>query len=78
MKIKMKFQNIYLPKKGTTGFPWIDAVMKQLKQEGWIHHVCRNSAAMFLTRGDLFVTWEKGFKWFSRNLIDVRFILRKY
>ena len=28
-------------KEGRTGFPWIDAAMRQLKKEGWIHHCLR-------------------------------------
>jgi cryptochrome len=63
----------YKIKKGITGFPWIDACMRQLIQEGWIHHVCRNSLAIFLTRGDLFISWEKGMNSFFKYLIDVNF-----
>ena len=36
---------------GLTGFPFIDAGVRQLKREGWIHHILRNSLACFLTRG---------------------------
>ena len=36
-----------------TGYPWIDAAMTQLRQEGWIHHLARHAVACFLTRGDL-------------------------
>ena len=36
---------------GRTGFPWIDAIMRQLAKEGWIHHLARHSVACFLTRG---------------------------
>ncbi|POI27036.1 hypothetical protein CIB84_009214, partial [Bambusicola thoracicus] len=35
---------------GRTGFPWIDAIMTQLRQEGWIHHLARHAVACFLTR----------------------------
>ena len=35
---------------GRTGYPWIDAIMRQLIQEGWIHHLARHSVACFLTR----------------------------
>lgn len=45
---------------GKTGFPWIDAIMTQLRQEGWIHHLARHAVACFLTRGDLWVSWESG------------------
>lgn len=48
--------------KGRTGYPFIDAVMTQLRQEGWIHHLARHSVACFLTRGDLWINWEEGMK----------------
>lgn len=47
---------------GRTGFPWIDAIMTQLRQEGWIHHLARHAVACFLTRGDLWISWEEGVK----------------
>lgn len=47
---------------GTTGFPWIDAIMRQLRTEGWIHNIARRAVASFLTRGCLWVNWEEGFK----------------
>ncbi|KAK3026097.1 hypothetical protein RJ639_040769 [Escallonia herrerae] len=53
-----------------TGFPWIDAIMVQLRKWGWTHHLARHSVACFLTRGDLFVHWEKGRDVFERLLID--------
>ncbi|GAA0149276.1 DNA photolyase [Lithospermum erythrorhizon] len=53
-----------------TGFPWIDAIMVQLRKWGWIHHLARHSVACFLTRGDLFIHWEKGRDAFERLLID--------
>ncbi|WCJ40620.1 Cryptochrome-1 [Euphorbia peplus] len=53
-----------------TGYPWIDAIMVQLKKWGWMHHLARHSVACFLTRGDLFVHWEKGRDVFGRLLID--------
>ncbi|XP_060172789.1 (6-4)DNA photolyase isoform X1 [Lycium barbarum] len=53
-----------------TGFPWIDAIMAQLRKWGWMHHLARHSVACFLTRGDLFVHWEKGRDVFERLLID--------
>ena len=56
-------------KNGQTGFPWIDACMKQLKQEGWMHHLARHSVACFLTR-NLYISWERGAEVFDRYLID--------
>ncbi|KAG2649354.1 (6-4)DNA photolyase-like isoform X2 [Panicum virgatum] len=55
---------------GRTGFPWIDAIMIQLRKWGWMHHLARHSVACFLTRGDLFIHWEKGRDVFERLLID--------
>lgn len=55
---------------GQTGFPFIDAVMRQLKEEGWVHHVARNAVACFLTRGALWLSWEVGLRFFLRELLD--------
>uniref|UniRef100_A0A6S9LDJ6 Cryptochrome/DNA photolyase FAD-binding domain-containing protein n=1 Tax=Heterosigma akashiwo TaxID=2829 RepID=A0A6S9LDJ6_HETAK len=53
-----------------TGYPWIDAAMTQLRQEGWLHHLARHAVACFLTRGDLWVSWERGAAVFDRLLLD--------
>lgn len=53
-----------------TGFPFIDAIMTQLRQEGWIHHLARHAVACFLTRGDLWQSWERGMKVFEELLLD--------
>ncbi|XP_077049607.1 cryptochrome-1b isoform X2 [Siphateles boraxobius] len=55
---------------GRTGFPWIDAIMTQLRQEGWIHHLARHAVACFLTCGDLWISWEEGMKVFEELLLD--------
>ncbi|KAF2773040.1 hypothetical protein EJ03DRAFT_324092 [Teratosphaeria nubilosa] len=55
---------------GKTGFPWIDAIMRQLRQEGWIHHLARHSVACFLTRGGCYIHWERGAEVFEELLID--------
>ena len=55
---------------GRTGFPLIDAGIRQMKQEGWIHHIIRNALSMFLTRGDLWLNWEPGYQLFMNYLID--------
>lgn len=55
---------------GKTGFPWIDAIMMQLRQTGWIHNLARHSVACFLTRGDLWISWEEGMKVFEELLLD--------
>uniref|UniRef100_A0A8V0YA81 Cryptochrome-1 n=1 Tax=Gallus gallus TaxID=9031 RepID=A0A8V0YA81_CHICK len=58
---------------GRTGFPWIDAIMTQLRQEGWIHHLARHAVACFLTRGDLWISWEEGMKQFFHCYCPVGF-----
>ena len=58
-----------------TGFPWIDAAMIQLKKEGWMHHLARHAVACFLTRGDLFISWEEGARVFDRDLVDADWAL---
>ncbi|XP_049775550.1 cryptochrome-1-like isoform X3 [Schistocerca cancellata] len=55
---------------GQTGYPWIDAIMIQLREEGWIHYLARHAVACFLTRGDLWISWEEGMKVFDELLLD--------
>lgn len=55
---------------GRTGFPWIDGLMRQLRQEGWIHHLGRHAVACFLTRGGCYVDWMRGADVFEEWLID--------
>ncbi|KAL4710562.1 hypothetical protein ACJJTC_008964 [Scirpophaga incertulas] len=55
---------------GRTGYPFVDAIMRQLKEEGWIHHLARHMVACFLTRGDLWISWEEGAKIFEDFLLD--------
>ncbi|KAF2020386.1 Cryptochrome/photolyase FAD-binding domain-containing protein [Aaosphaeria arxii CBS 175.79] len=57
-------------REGRTGFPFIDALMRQLKSEGWIHHLGRHMVACFLTRGGCYVDWERGAEVFEEWLID--------
>lgn len=57
-------------KEARTGFPFIDAIMTQLRREGWIHHLARHAVACFLTRGDLWISWEEGQKVFEEYLLD--------
>lgn len=57
-------------KAGLTGFPWIDALMRQLQHDGWIHHLGRHSVACFLTRGGCYVHWERGADVFEEWLLD--------
>ena len=55
---------------GNTGYPFIDAGIRQMKKEGWTHHIVRNALSMFLTRGDLWLNWEHGLKLFLNYMID--------
>ncbi|CAG4975637.1 unnamed protein product [Colias eurytheme] len=57
-------------KEGRTGFPFIDAAMRQLLAEGWLHHALRNTVASFLTRGTLWLSWEHGLEHFLKYLLD--------
>lgn len=55
---------------GKTGYPVIDAVMSQLRREGWTHKFNRHIVACFLTRGSLWQSWEVGLNHFQNHLID--------
>jgi len=54
---------------GKTGYPLVDAAMRQLKQIGWMHNRLRMITAMFLVK-DLLIDWRLGEKYFMQNLID--------
>ena len=57
---------------GMTGFPIIDAGMRQLNQTGWMHNRVRMITASFLVK-DLLVSWRKGESYFSNKLLDFDF-----
>ncbi|WIM96692.1 deoxyribodipyrimidine photo-lyase [Actinoplanes oblitus] len=54
---------------GLTGVPIVDAGMRQLRAEGWMHNRARLITAAFLTK-HLGIDWRLGLRWFSRWLID--------
>ncbi|NIV18915.1 MAG: deoxyribodipyrimidine photo-lyase [Woeseiaceae bacterium] len=54
---------------GRTGYPIVDAGMRQLSETGWMHNRVRMVAASFLTK-HLLVPWQKGAAWFLDNLVD--------
>ncbi len=56
-------------KEGRTGYPIVDAAMRQLNQTGWMHNRLRMIAASFLTK-DLFLDWRKGERYFMNRLVD--------
>lgn len=55
--------------KGKTGFPIVDAGMRQLWKTGWMHNRVRMVVASFLVK-DLTISWTEGAKWFWDTLVD--------
>jgi deoxyribodipyrimidine photo-lyase len=62
-------KNLKLWQKGLTGYPIVDAGMRQLWHTGWMHNRVRMIVASFLTK-DLLVSWHYGAKWFWDTLVD--------
>ena len=56
-------------KNGMTGFPIVDAGMRELKETGWMHNRVRMIVASFLTK-DLLIDWKWGEKYFMETLMD--------
>ncbi|HEY8322650.1 MAG TPA: deoxyribodipyrimidine photo-lyase [Candidatus Baltobacteraceae bacterium] len=54
---------------GRTGFPIVDAAMRQLDRYGWMHNRLRMIVASFLTK-DLLISWQRGERYFERHLAD--------
>jgi deoxyribodipyrimidine photo-lyase len=54
---------------GRTGFPLVDAGMRELAQTGWMHNRVRLVVGSFLTK-DLHHDWRAGEAWFARQLLD--------
>jgi deoxyribodipyrimidine photo-lyase len=54
---------------GRTGYPLVDAGMRQLAREGWMHNRARMVVGSFLTK-DLGIDWRRGERWFTRMLLD--------
>ncbi len=54
---------------GQTGFPIVDAAMRQLNKTGWMHNRLRMVVASFLTK-DCMTHWKKGEKYFMNRLLD--------
>jgi deoxyribodipyrimidine photo-lyase len=55
--------------RGRTGYPIVDAGMRQLWRTGWMHNRVRMIAASFLVK-DLLVSWQRGAAWFADTLVD--------
>ncbi len=54
---------------GQTGYPIVDAGMRQLLAEGWMHNRVRMIVASFLVK-DLHLDWQRGARWFMKHLVD--------
>jgi deoxyribodipyrimidine photo-lyase len=54
---------------GRTGYPVVDAAMRQLITTGWMHNRARMIVASFLTK-DLLIDWRHGERFFMRHLVD--------
>lgn len=55
--------------RGMTGYPMVDAAMRQLWTTGWMHNRARMIAASFLVK-DLLIDWREGEAWFWDTLVD--------
>jgi len=55
--------------RGKTGFPIVDAAMRQLTGMGWMHNRCRMIVASFLAK-DLLLDWRMGERYFMEHLVD--------
>lgn len=55
--------------RGRTGYPIVDAGMRQLRAAGWMHNRARMIAARFLVK-DLLLDWRCGERHFMRQLVD--------
>lgn len=55
--------------RGRTGYPLVDAGMRELWTTGWMHNRVRMVAASFLVK-DLLIPWQEGAKWFWDTLVD--------
>jgi deoxyribodipyrimidine photo-lyase len=54
---------------GRTGYPMVDAAMRQMNETGWMHNRCRMIVASFLTK-DLIINWQWGERYFMQRLVD--------
>jgi deoxyribodipyrimidine photo-lyase len=75
---QQKYNHLYWPNdnalfdawcQGKTGYPLVDAAMRQLLQTGWMHNRLRMVVASFLTK-HLLVDWRRGERFFMQHLID--------
>ena len=64
-----RMANFEIWKNGETGFPIVDAAMRELRETGFMHNRTRMIAAMFLTK-DLHIDWRHGESYFMQALVD--------
>lgn len=62
-------QDLVAWQNGRTGFPVVDAAMRQLVHTGWMHNRGRMIVASFLVK-DLLINWQAGESWFMQHLVD--------
>jgi deoxyribodipyrimidine photo-lyase len=62
-------KHLSLWQKGQTGYPIVDAGMRQLRRLGWMHNRLRMIVGSFLVK-DLLIPWQEGARWFWDTLID--------
>jgi deoxyribodipyrimidine photo-lyase len=70
-KIKWIYNETYFKKwmNGNTGFPIVDAGMRQLNKTGWMHNRARMIVACFLVK-IIGINWKKGEQYFAQTLVD--------
>ncbi|MAT14701.1 MAG: deoxyribodipyrimidine photolyase [Planctomyces sp.] len=66
---KYSKKNLRQWQKGNTGYPIVDAGMRELWETGWMHNRVRMIVGSFLTK-DLLLSWKKGAQWFWDTLVD--------
>jgi deoxyribodipyrimidine photo-lyase len=62
-------ENLRAWQKGLTGYPIVDAGMRELYETGWMHNRVRMIVGSFLTK-DLIIHWKEGEEWFWDTLLD--------
>lgn len=62
-------ENMTSWKKGLTGYPLVDAGMRELSETGYMHNRVRMVASSFLVK-HLLVDWRIGYEWFQQKLVD--------
>lgn len=62
-------ENLVKWQRGQTGYPIVDAGMRELWHTGWMHNRVRMIAASLLTK-NLLIPWQEGERWFRNTLVD--------